>query len=216
MIMNTTKKERRNNSYYLQKAKSSFKARFDLLLYHRITNGNSDTISTNELDEFEINHHLDSLNEYIQVYWQQEENKTFNIRGRVIEDIYKDMKKWKDDNKPNIEILLKHYIGNTFNKVFPRKDFDQMLEQEQECKYCHISKEQINDLIKKRKLYKKHITRGWSLEIDRKEPNLEYTKDNCVWCCYWCNNAKTDEFSYDEFKIIGNEIKKIWHDRLNS
>lgn len=216
MIMNTTKKERRNNSYYLQKAKSSFKARFDLLLYHRITNGNSDTISTNELDEFEINHHLDSLNEYIQVYWQQEENKAFKIRGRVIEDIYKDMKKWKDDNKPNIEILLKHYIGNTFNKVFPRKDFDQMLEQEKVCKYCHISKEQINDLIKKRKLYKKHITRGWSLEIDRKEPNLEYTKDNCVWCCYWCNNAKTDEFSYDEFKIIGNEIKKIWHDRLNS
>lgn len=214
--MKTTNKEKRNNNYYLQKAKSSFKARFDLLLYHRITNGNSDTISTNELDEFEINHHLDSLNEYIQVYWQQEENKAFKIRGRVIEDIYKDMKKWKDDNKPNIEILLKHYIGNTFNKVFPRKDFDQMLEQEKVCKYCHISKEQINDLIKKRKLYKKHITRGWSLEIDRKEPNLEYTKDNCVWCCYWCNNAKTDEFSYDEFKIIGNEIKKIWHDRLNS
>lgn len=214
--MNTTKKERRNNSYYLQKGKSSFKARFDLLLYHRITNGNSDTISTNELDEFEINHHLDSLNEYIQVYWQQEENKAFKIRGRVIEDIYKDMKGWKENNKKNIDILLKHYIKNTFSKVFPRKDFDQMLEQEKECKYCHISKEQINDLIKKRKLYKKHITRGWSLEIDRKEPNLEYTKENCVWCCYWCNNAKTDEFSYDEFKKIGDEIKKIWHDRLNS
>jgi len=185
-------------------------------LYYRITNGNSDTISTNELDEFEIEDHLDSLKEYTQVYWQQEENKIFEIRERVIEDIYKDMKKWKDDNKLNIEILLKHYIGNTFNKVFLRKDFDQMLEQEQECKYCHITKEQIDDLIRKGKLYKKHITRGWSLEIDRKEPNLEYTKDNCVWCCYWCNNAKTDEFSYKEFKKIGIEIERIWRERLNN
>jgi len=214
--MNTTKKERRNNSYYLQKAKSSFKARFDLLLYYHITNGNSGTISTDELDKFEIDNHLDLLKEYIQVYWQQEENKSFEIRGRVIEDIYKDMKDWKENNKKNIDSLLKHYIENTFRKVFPRKDFDQLLEPEQKCEYCHITRKQIDDLIDKRKLYKKHITRGWSLEIDRKEPNLEYTKKNCVMCCYWCNNAKTDEFSYDEFKIIGNEIKKIWHDRLNS
>ena len=214
--MNTTKKERRNNSYYLQKAKSSFKARFDLLLYYHITNGNSGTISTDELDKFEIDNHLDLLKEYIQVYWQQEENKSFEIRGRVVEDIYKDMKDWKENNKKNIDSLLKHYIENTFRKVFPRKDFDQLLEPEQKCEYCHITRKQIDDLIDKRKLYKKHITRGWSLEIDRKEPNLEYTKKNCVMCCYWCNNAKTDEFSYDEFKIIGNEIKKIWHDRLNS
>jgi 5-methylcytosine-specific restriction endonuclease McrA len=214
--MDTTDKERRNNNYYLQKAKSSFKARFDLLLYCRITNGNSGTISTNELEKFEIEDHLNSLKEYIQVYWQQEENKVFKIRKRVIEDIYKDMKDWKQVNKMNIDSLLKYYIKNTFSKVFPRKDFDQMLEQEQQCEYCHITKEQIDDLIDKEKLYKKHITRGWSLEIDRKEPNHEYTKDNCVWCCYWCNNAKTDEFSYNEFEKIGNEIEKIWHDRLKS
>jgi 5-methylcytosine-specific restriction endonuclease McrA len=216
MVMIPAKTPKEINSYYIQKAKSSFKARFDLLLYYRITNGNRGTISTNELDEFEINDYSDSLNEYIQVYWQQEENKTFNIRGRVIEDIYKDMKDWKENNKKNIDSLLKHYIENTFRKVFPRKDFDQLLEPEQKCEYCHITKEQIDVLINKRKLYKKHITRGWSLEIDRKEPNLEYTKKNCVMCCYWCNNAKTDEFSYEEFKKIGVEIEKTWRERLNS
>ena len=54
------------------------------------------------------------------------------------------------------------------------------------------------------------------MEIDRKEPNLEYTKENCVWCCYWCNNAKTDEFKYKEFKKVGAVIETIWNDRLNS
>jgi 5-methylcytosine-specific restriction endonuclease McrA len=84
-----------------------------------------------------------------------------------------------------------------------------------ECHYCHITKAQISELIEKQQLFKKHITRGWTLEIDRKIPYLEYTEDNCVTCCYWCNNAKTDEFSYDEFKKIGIEIEKIWNERLD-
>ena len=33
-----------------------------------------------------------------------------------------------------------------------------------------------------------------------------YNKDNCVLACHWCNNAKTDAFTADEFKPIGKEI----------
>ena len=33
-----------------------------------------------------------------------------------------------------------------------------------------------------------------------------YNKNNCVVACAWCNNAKTDAFSYDEFKPIGVKI----------
>ena len=47
------------------------------------------------------------------------------------------------------------------------------------------------------------------MEIDRKKPNLEYTKENCVRCCYWCNSAKTDEFDDVEFESIGDASKKI-------
>jgi hypothetical protein len=36
------------------------------------------------------------------------------------------------------------------------------------------------------------------IEIHRKNSNKEYTKDNCVISCYWCNNAKTDGFTYEE------------------
>jgi hypothetical protein len=35
-------------------------------------------------------------------------------------------------------------------------------------------------------------------------------------CCYWCNNAKTDEFTPTEFKFIGQMIGNIWNTRLRA
>ncbi|WP_188117205.1 hypothetical protein [Campylobacter concisus] len=32
--------------------------------------------------------------------------------------------------------------------------------------------------------------------------------------CYWCNNAKTDEFSPEEFKPIAEGIREVWNKRL--
>ena len=59
------------------------------------------------------------------------------------------------------------------------------------------------------------LARRLGIELKRailKEPydNLK----NLVFSCYWCNNAKTDTFSSEEFKIIGKEIGKIWKKRL--
>jgi len=56
--------------------------------------------------------------------------------------------------------------------------------------------------------------RGKRLELDRVDPNLPYDNlDNFVLCCYWCNNAKSNFFTKDEFepiaKEIGKSIKKI-------
>ena len=51
-------------------------------------------------------------------------------------------------------------------------------------------------------------------KIDRKLPNLEYSEENCCMACYWCNNAKTDEFSPKEFKPIAEGIRKAWNERL--
>jgi hypothetical protein len=51
--------------------------------------------------------------------------------------------------------------------------------------------------------------RGKRLELDRVDPNLPYDNlDNIVWCCYWCNNAKSNFFSKDEFEQIAEEIGK--------
>jgi 5-methylcytosine-specific restriction endonuclease McrA len=204
------------NRYYYHKARSSFKARFDLLLYEYITHSIVGEITIEQLNNFEIQEHLETLNEYIHVYWQQEGNKTYLINGKTIDSIYQEMKEWRISHKATSDTLLKYYIENIFPRVFPKDEFFQMIENACECEYCHITLNQINKLIDQKALFKKHITRGWSLEIDRKAANLEYTKDNCVTCCYWCNNAKTDEFSHREFKKIGIEIQKIWNERLKS
>lgn len=56
--------------------------------------------------------------------------------------------------------------------------------------------------------------RGKRLELDRKDPSKKYDDlDNLVWCCYWCNNAKSNFFTDKEFKpiamAIGEALKYI-------
>jgi hypothetical protein len=41
--------------------------------------------------------------------------------------------------------------------------------------------------------------RGVWLEVDRIDPNGLYSRDNCVLCCYFCNNDKSDVFAGDQY-----------------
>ena len=51
--------------------------------------------------------------------------------------------------------------------------------------------------------------RRWKrLEVDRIESKKPYSPENCVLACYPCNNAKSDVFSYGEFKEIGKVINR--------
>ena len=85
---------------------------------------------------------------------------------------------------------------------------------EKKCYYCGITEIQINELFQKKKIYTKR-NRGKKLEIERLLPNEPYNNiENLVFSCYWCNNAKTDTFSSEEFKIIGTVIGEIWKKRL--
>jgi hypothetical protein len=111
--------------------------------------------------------------------------------------------------------LLKKYREN--QKLFSTEYFTELINQTS-CAYCGISIQQINQLSKNNSLHNKRSeTRGYSLEIDRKHPNLEYSSDNCCMSCYWCNNAKTDEYSYNEFKnCIAPAIRAVWNCRLGT
>jgi 5-methylcytosine-specific restriction endonuclease McrA len=56
---------------------------------------------------------------------------------------------------------------------------------------------------------------GRKLELDRKDPDLTYENlNNLVLACYWCNNAKTDTFTNEEFMKVGEAFKAIWQKRL--
>jgi hypothetical protein len=51
--------------------------------------------------------------------------------------------------------------------------------------------------------------------LDRKNNLLGYSYNNCVACCWPCNKAKSGEFTYEEFLLIGKVIKQIRETRKN-
>jgi len=80
----------------------------------------------------------------------------------------------------------------------------------EKCHYCGI--EESDFLLIWGEFYggKK---RGGTLEVDRKDNTKGYEIDNCVLACAVCNNAKSDKFTYEEFKAVGKVIEQIWRER---
>lgn len=82
------------------------------------------------------------------------------------------------------------------------------------CKYCGTSSistlKLYNDAISgERHNWTRGGKRGKRLELDRVDPSKKYDElQNIVWCCYWCNNAKSNFFTKDEFEPIAKEIGK--------
>ena len=126
--------------------------------------------------------------------------------------------KWWDELKSEREKLSgTRRIWKLKCKTANFSDFKSWYESAQrKCFYCGIDENEIQLLLNTNKVNTKRIkTRGKKLEIERLLPNEEYDKfENLVFCCYWCNNAKSDEFSAEEFKPIGKILGEIWKNRL--
>ena len=80
------------------------------------------------------------------------------------------------------------------------------------CYYCGITTKQIYKLSDLKNDTK--IEKDYSMKIEKKDNLVNYNDNNCISCCYWCKNAKTDEFSELEFREIAKGINKIWNNRL--
>jgi 5-methylcytosine-specific restriction endonuclease McrA len=193
---------------YKAKAKASFRTKLNLYIFKCVIENEVSQISLDNFNGFEIDQAI--VDKYTRVYWQQEVDKT--IEGKSIKDIERDISHWKKDHTNLIEEFEKHYVEVMFPTIFPFNKFEELIKV-CECNYCTITKDDIADLGKRGKFKKKSL-RGWTLEIDRFDSNFEYKPDNTVMACYWCNNAKTDEFDEMEFKIIGRAIKEIWKNRM--
>lgn len=109
-------------------------------------------------------------------------------------------RKWNKKLRKQIKWSKKDFISWYINE--PKK-----------CSYCGSTLKEIQAFYKTSKS-KRKLTRGKTLEIDRKIDN-SYSRKNCVFACYWCNNAKSDEFSIKEFKPIAKAIRKIIVKKLN-
>lgn len=190
---------------YAQKAKDNYKSKLPIYLFYCYINERESDFDG--FINFEVNEKI--ANKYAGEYFQLGLDES--IDGKNINDIasYIDKKMKENEFLYDGNIYLKY-----FENVLNRADFNELISI-QKCSYCGISKEQISLLGNEKKLYNKRSdTRGYNLEIDRKNPNKEYTKDNCCMSCYWCNNAKTDEFNVKEFKEIAKGINRIWNIRL--
>jgi hypothetical protein len=83
------------------------------------------------------------------------------------------------------------------------------------CEYCELTESDFRQLIDYGLVRTKRLsTRGSTFEFDCRDPEQGYTKDNVALCCYWCNNAKTDEFTPEEFKPIALTIAAAWRQRV--
>lgn len=201
------------NTKYRQKAKDSFKTRLNLYLFDQaLKKDPSETINTSKFEEFEISQKLIKLytTEYHQLKYED------YVGGKKVNEIWQEMTLWKKQHQDIIDVLQNHYIDVIFRLIFSKDAFSDLINAKKtKCHYCGITPDQIQLLIKKKRLYKKR-SRGFQLEIDRKKPNEEYTPENSVLCCYWCNNAKTDEFCDQEFMEVGAALGKIWRKRLST
>ncbi len=126
-------------------------------------------------------------------------------------------KKYKKEEKKNGKIVItqgfEKATEDKFLKWFETSNF------EKGCHYCGTSNDKSFKLYQLQRTGKRHdATRGGKrskrLELDRKDPSLPYDNlKNVVWCCYWCNNAKSNFFAEKEFepiaKAIGRVIKSI-------
>jgi hypothetical protein len=120
-----------------------------------------------------------------------------------------------EDRKDRIKAL--YYGKKRENKI--TRPFEELYawyeDQEQKCCYCGITEPEIAQLNAVKSLTKNK--RGDHLEFERKDPDACYDKfDNLALACYWCNNAKMDTFTHDEFIKVGRVFRQIWQDRLNN
>jgi hypothetical protein len=85
----------------------------------------------------------------------------------------------------------------------------------QGCHYCGLKNDECYQLFLLRPYATRNGKRGRRLELDRMNPILDYDElHNLKWCCYWCNNAKTNFFSEIEFRPIAIEIGKALRELL--
>ncbi len=147
-------------------------------------------------------------------------NYTKTCQGKEelsISDLDKRMNNWDVNNKETVAVFYGRY-KDEFDKILSFEEFKKFYgedEKDRECDYCRIKESEIETLRKKGEIKTKRLyTRGLKMEIDRKNPFGNYSVENIALCCYWCNNAKTDEFNAEEFKLIAKLIKVVWDNRL--
>lgn len=122
----------------------------------------------------------------------------------------KELSKWLSSKKS--------YLKNNNTNVEISFDIDSLWswyqKLEKVCFYCGLSEEEQFNLINRNVVNSSRFfssakgKRGRHLEIDRKNPNGDYSESNCVLCCYFCNNDKSNVFHADQYFEFANPTER--------
>ena len=79
------------------------------------------------------------------------------------------------------------------------------------CYYCEVDERALKDAFDLKIISSKKRSFSGELQIERKDPNGDYSADNCEFACVMCNNAKSDMISADDFTTyFVPGIKEYW------
>ncbi len=191
---------------YKAKANDSFKTKWSLFCFNSLIHPSKE-FSLKSFQDFKILPELVSI--YVNQYHQYEKEELLDDSEWEVSELMKAMESQLENSLKTT--CQEDYVAD-FDKMFPKEQFE-ALGKDESCYYCELTLSDFDELYNHHLINKK-ANRGFVLELDRKTPNLEYTPDNCVMSCYWCNNAKTDEFDTEEFKVIGLVMGTTFKARL--
>lgn len=206
------------NKKYKDKMNISFNENYEIFLYQLFKKCQEILAEDELLNAYKKFIH--NLTEEVFISLRQEYTELFYLEGssfipntkltvEALDNFYESMK----DRKL---IAFKNEYEKFFKERLNLEQFKTFLSSSEKCHYCGITIETIRLLMSQKLIKTKRIFngRGKSLEIDRKNSYGWYEPTNIVPCCYWCNNAKTDEFTEEEFKTIAKGIKDVWNRRI--
>ena len=78
-----------------------------------------------------------------------------------------------------------------------------------ECHYCKYPIQWVDHTT----YANQQTERTAKYNLDRKDNNIGYTKDNCVVCCTLCNYVKGKTLTYNEMLIVGKSIAEVHEKR---
>ncbi len=190
----------------------AFNKYLDLFLVCCYIQNNNLAISAGFAAFAKFNYNHPNIPEALKAY--QITKNDISFYGKPISELDDQIKKW---HKTAERSAFRNYFKS--NNIISWEDFQEVYGSDESsnrsCYYCKITEVQISLLIEKGQIKTKRLkTRGRSMEIERIIPNEGYTKENIALCCYWCNNAKSDEFTDGEFKKLSKGLTKIWEKRL--
>lgn len=110
------------------------------------------------------------------------------------------------DNYKRFNELYSKYFSEQRKVLFenPEKLLEWYDKQNESCNYCGITKNELHKIVEKRNgnltLNQKTKRSKGTLEIEKLNPQKGYTFDNSVLSCPFCNNAKSNLISENDWR----------------